>query len=189
LAEQWRYTSVEQLVEIEIEEDGANIVSSKKKRSSKTELEKGIQESRSKVAIRIQDALTRMDPDLDFGQVSDIIVEAFSLARRMSQQRCRMQIVFPNIGDSFVVGQPDLVSTYESEDVQTGTVALIVNPGLAKWGDSQGKMLDQRLDIIPSLVFVEPAVEKASPSTAGLGIDDDMHPEYEQKLKIKAEPA
>lgn len=43
---------------------------------------------------------------------------------------------------------PDL----DGDDIDDGVVAFIVKPGLRKWGNAHGKMLDQYYDIVPSLV-------------------------------------
>jgi len=185
LAERWRYTTTEKFVEIVGREASTQGLAKNKN----GELDRSIQEVRTKVAFRIEKPLARIASKLDFAQVTTIVDEAFALAIKMSLERCRIQIVFPSIKTPFTVGQPDLVSTYESENVQNGRVALIVNPGMAKWGDARGQNLDQRLDIIPALVFVESTAEMVSLADADREPDFDMDPEYEQKVKIKLEHA
>jgi hypothetical protein len=160
-------------------------------RTTNPEFETSIQYVRYKIGTRIEKLLASLAPNLNSMQVTSIIDEAFALSMQMSLQRSRVQIVYPVIGDRFVMGQADLVSTNESEEVQTGKIAAIVNPGLAKWGDFQGKNLDQRLDIVPSLVFVEPLAEEL----AGLTNESDTmssmttkdYLELEKNVRIKQE--
>jgi hypothetical protein len=40
-------------------------------------------------------------------------------------------------------------------DIEEGTVSFVVNSGLTKWGDAEGRNMDCRYDIIASLVQVE----------------------------------
>jgi uncharacterized protein (DUF2461 family) len=149
---------VEKLVEIV----GREAITHGSVKNKHQELAWSIEEVRTEVASCIEKPLARIASTLDILQVTNIVTEAFTLAIQMSLQRCRVQVVFPQIKHPFTVGQPDLLSTHESENVQKGNVALIVNPGLSKWGDAHGKDLDSRLEIIPSLVLVEPTA-KADP--------------------------
>jgi hypothetical protein len=51
----------------------------------------------------------------------------------------------------------------DCEDIEGGFVAFVVNPGLTKWGDARGLHLDQRNDIVPSLVQLEATRIKQEP--------------------------
>ena len=44
----------------------------------------------------------------------------------------------------------------DGDDINDGVVAFVVNPGLTKWGDARGEKLDERYDIVPCLVQLEP---------------------------------
>jgi hypothetical protein len=71
--------------------------------------------------------------------------------------------MWPQLDEEYSLGvTTGLVSIPDSEEVPEGRVAFIVNPGLTKWGDAHGKCLDQRLDIVPALVFVEESVQETS---------------------------
>jgi len=48
-----------------------------------------------------------------------------------------------------------LLPGFEGDDVDSGKVAFVVNPGLTKWGDTHGKKFDCRYDIVPALVQLE----------------------------------
>jgi hypothetical protein len=153
LSERWKYTTIESLLDIFGKEAIINGIpnggASSSVRESMTNLREGIQAS-------IESTFTSLSPKTDFYQLQPIINKSISLALQMSLQRCRVQIVWPAIGEAYVLGETiHLSSISDSEDVEEGNVAFIVNPGLAKWGDAYGKKLEQRLDIVPSMVFVE----------------------------------
>jgi hypothetical protein len=40
-----------------------------------------------------------------------------------------------------------------------GTVAFVVSLRLTKWGDAEGRQLDCRYDIVPSLVHLQPFIK------------------------------
>jgi hypothetical protein len=48
----------------------------------------------------------------------------------------------------------------DGNNVEVGTVAFVVHPGLTKWVDTHRKKLEHRYDIVPSLVQLEPTLEK-----------------------------
>jgi hypothetical protein len=104
-----------------------------------------------------------MMPDFDCERLKPVIQKAFTLAVDIFSQRCRFQVMWPQLDEEYFLGvTTGLVSIPDSEEVQEGRVAFIVNPGLTKWGDAHGKCLDQRLDIVPALVFVEEQVMETS---------------------------
>jgi hypothetical protein len=132
---------------------------------------------RSKVTKDIIKSLSLVLPRNDFAIVTKVVDKAFSMAIQMFLQRCRMQLVYPQIGDPYDKGQSHLDSIAESIEVEKGSVALIVSPGLAKWGDTEGKRLDQRLDLVPAMVLADPAAKK----------DDDDSFQAEQLTSTKDE--
>jgi len=104
--------------------------------------------------------LEGMFPGSDFAQVHNIVDKAFALAVQMSLQRCRLQITYPSTGCMFVEGEMTSVPDREGDDIDAGVVAFVVNPGLTKWGDARGEKLDERHDIVPCLVQLEPMLIK-----------------------------
>jgi len=88
--------------------------------------------------------------------ISRIINKAVALALQMFIQRSRIQLTIPKIGENYRQGSSASLNVMpDCEDVELGTVMFILNPGLTKWGDVHGKNLDQRTDLVPSLVIVE----------------------------------
>ncbi|KAI4924199.1 uncharacterized protein J4E92_007280 [Alternaria infectoria] len=100
--------------------------------------------------------LKQMFPGSNSSQVHSIVDKAFALAVQMSLQRCRLQITYPSTGCMFAEGEMTSVPDREGDDFNDGVVAFVVNPGLTKWGDARGEKLDERYDIVPCLVQLEP---------------------------------
>ncbi|KAF3035358.1 hypothetical protein E8E11_002514 [Didymella keratinophila] len=99
--------------------------------------------------------LAVVSPEGDFVQIPSIVDRAIALVLEMSLQRCRLQVTYPAIGAPFVDGQMTVMADFDGDDYQDGSVAYIVTPGLTKWGDANGKDLDQRYDIVPSLMQLQ----------------------------------
>lgn len=114
---------------------------------------------RSDVASTIGTKLTAISSSVDVSQIQSIIDQSFALALEMSLQKCRLQITYPAIGTSFYNGRMSAMPDANGEDMYDGVVAFIVNPGLTKWGDANGKQLDQCCDIVPSLVQLQAHAE------------------------------
>jgi hypothetical protein len=156
LAERWRVTTLEQLVNMV----GSEAITSGTTKKKHVELENSIKIQRVWIADRITKPLRRLSVGVDSSTLSAIIDKAFALALKIFRQQCRFQVVFPKIGDRYVEGATrNLTSVPESDDVECGRVGFIVKPGLAKWGDAHGKNLDKRLDLVSSLVFIEPTAK------------------------------
>ncbi|KAF2449568.1 hypothetical protein P171DRAFT_335389, partial [Karstenula rhodostoma CBS 690.94] len=147
-SEQWRLISMEQL----LHQVGEEVITTGIVQEKCPQLEANIQRVRSKVKDNIEGYLVRVSPGTNFSRVDDIVDKAFSLALHIFLQRCRIQVVYPEVGDAYEGEQPHLDSIAESIEVEKGSVALIASPGLAKWGDGEGKHLDQRLDLVPAMV-------------------------------------
>ncbi|CAN9109591.1 unnamed protein product [Alternaria alternata] len=107
------------------------------------------------LAVDIEMCLKQFFPETNFSQVRIIVDKAIALAVQMSLQRCRLQITYPSTGCKFIEGMMASVPDRDEEDVDAGVVAFIINPGLTKWGDAHGEKLDERYDIVPSLVQLE----------------------------------
>ncbi|KAF2657936.1 hypothetical protein K491DRAFT_714065 [Lophiostoma macrostomum CBS 122681] len=152
LSETFKHTTVEGLKNVAKKEAGP----------SETVSSAHVNESPRACLIEIFSRnLARICSNVNMDTVSAIVTKAITLALHMAEQHCRLQIIYPAVGDGYYQGKaaPEMISITASEDVMEGRVGFIVNPGLAKWGDAHGKNLDQRLDLVPSLVYVE-AIEK-----------------------------
>jgi hypothetical protein len=162
--ETWRCTTVEQLLEAA---DREELIHGRKTEAqdSISRLQKSVSDARALVRYRIESILRWLATDFDGSKVQAVVDKAFALAVSMATQRSRLQIIYPAIGEQYRQGwTPSLVSIPESEEVTHGYVGFIVNPGLRKWGDAHGQNLDQWLDLIPSLVYIEqqPEAEAAA---------------------------
>lgn len=150
--EQWRLTSMEQLVR----QVGEEVITTGIVQGKSPHLEANIQRVRSEAKNVIIYYLTSASPGTNFSRVDTIVDKAFSLALHIFLQRCRIQVVYPQIGDVYEKDLSHLDTIAESIEVEKGSVALIACPGLAKWGDGEGKNLDQRLDLVPAMVLAKP---------------------------------
>ncbi|OAG11881.1 uncharacterized protein CC84DRAFT_1079946 [Paraphaeosphaeria sporulosa] len=155
-SEKWRVISMEQLVQ----RVGEEAIATGKIQGKCLQLEANIRRVRSKVKDIIEGYLIRVSPGTNFSRVDAIVDKAFSLALHIFLQRCRIQVVYPDIGDTYDKEQPHLDSIAESIEVEKGRVALIASPGLAKWVDGEGKHLDQRLDVVPAMVLAKPVAKE-----------------------------
>jgi hypothetical protein len=158
-SENWRCTSMEQLVD----EVGRSTITQGEVKEENLPAEsdhvqsliRQVVQARKAVANTIGGQLATVSAKADLSRVPLIIDKAFSMAMEMSLQRSRLQVTCPFVGDQFAEEQMKCIPASDDEDVKRGTVAFIVNPGLAKWGDANGKNFEERHDIVPSLVHVE----------------------------------
>ncbi|EDU42317.1 hypothetical protein PtrM4_124300 [Pyrenophora tritici-repentis] len=162
LCETWRYTTVESM----LERIDRNIIAHGKEVGEPNKLEVGVSTLRHETYNTIGSRLTKISSiTVDAPQVQNIVDKAFKLALQMSLQRVRIQITHPKVGDSFSTDTMKAVPNTDGEDADDGAVAFIVHPGLTKWGDTHGKNLDHRYDIVPSLVQVADSSKPESVQT------------------------
>jgi hypothetical protein len=147
--ESWRHMTMEQLIAI-VNED---IVTHGKTKNDYGYLEQCVLNARAVAMGNLQTTLALIEPAIESSHILQIVNMAFTLAMHMSLQRSRFQITFPNVGDRF--NDTEMKSTLVEDDPQHGTVVSIINPGLRKWGDMHGKMLDHCYDIVPALVQIQ----------------------------------
>lgn len=156
-SERWRRLTMQTLVG----STGEQLITKVKVNCKNVVLRNSIDELRVHIFRKIEGPLYRLHPAVDSSKINPILEKAFNLAMHMSLQQFRLQVIAPNAGDNYTAGiNLDMTSVPESDDVPVGKVGFIVRPGLAKWGDAHGKNLDQRLDLVPSLVFIEPCVKE-----------------------------
>jgi predicted nucleic acid-binding Zn-ribbon protein len=103
----------------------------------------------------ISSRLATLSSKGDFAQIPTIVDRAIRMALEMSLQRCRLQLTYPAIGSPFVEGEMSSLVDFDGDELQDSVVAFIVNPGLTKWDDATGKDLNQRYDIVHSLVQLQ----------------------------------
>jgi predicted nucleic acid-binding Zn-ribbon protein len=157
--ELWRYTTSEQLVQ----SVGQDMIV-RGEGCSANELSKArVLEARRVATEFIEARLQPIDSTIDHVQVSRIIDKAFKIAMRMSLEHSRLQVTFPKTGAKFAVSCMVSMPDRDGEDTHDTVVAYVVNPGLTKWGDARGENYECRLDIVPSLVQLEPAGIKCEP--------------------------
>ncbi|KAL5115880.1 hypothetical protein ACEQ8H_006196 [Pleosporales sp. CAS-2024a] len=154
--EKWRYITMEQLLSLVGQDTitkGHTEVSTRSKfgkRWSECVLRK-----RKEVAQMIAHGLLSVSTWVDGSRIPHVIDQAFSLAFRMSLQRCRTQVVYPRIGANFVKDEMESMPDANGDDMTEGAVAFVVNPGLTKWGDANGKMLEHHCHIVLPLVQLD----------------------------------
>ncbi|KAF2830508.1 hypothetical protein CC86DRAFT_343307 [Ophiobolus disseminans] len=156
LCETWRYTTMEQMMDLL----DCDVITKGVLKQSNRSVEPSVFEARQAVMNNIETGLGKISASPDLVRVQNIIDKAFALALLMSLQRYRLQVTWPKVGDIFVEGQMSAVPNPDDSDNLEGVVAFIVNPGLTKWGDTHGKHFDQRYDIVHSLVQLEVATPK-----------------------------
>jgi hypothetical protein len=159
-AESWRCSTMEHLVATATR---AAITRGEEEQSSKPldegathGVQRSVLLSRARVSETIRARLSKLAPGADFSQVQKIVDRAFTLALEMSLQRSRLQVTYPAVGATLNKQQMIPMPDRSGQDIDDGTVAFVVNPGLAKWGDAEGRNLECRYDIIASLVQIEP---------------------------------
>jgi hypothetical protein len=147
--EAWRCRTVEQLVTV-VDED---IITQGKTKVNYLYLEQNVVDARVGVIAAIETGLANITSMVDSSQVFHIVDGAFTLWMHMSLQQPRLQIVFPKSRDNFnKIEMKRQTILDEEDDIDPGIVAAIINPGLMKWGDTQGKNLDHRYAVVPALV-------------------------------------
>jgi hypothetical protein len=147
--EAWRCRTVEQLVTVVDEK----IITQGKTKVNYLYLEQNVVDARVGVIAAIETGLANITSMVDSSQILHIVDGAFTLCMHMSLQQPRLQIVFPKSGDNFDRIEMERQTILDEEDdIDSGIVAAIINPGLMKWGDIQGKNLDHRYAVVPALV-------------------------------------
>ena len=156
LSENWRCATMESMFALVDRE----AITHGKMNEVPKQLEPAVIATRNKIQTTIENGLKKISSDPDVSQVGNIVNKAFALAAHMSLQKSRLQVTYPKVGDTFATESMNYIPDPDGEDIDEGVVAFTVNPGLTKWGDTHGKNLDHRYDIVASLVQLEKAKEK-----------------------------
>ncbi|KAH7061773.1 hypothetical protein BKA63DRAFT_587954 [Paraphoma chrysanthemicola] len=154
--ETWRHRTMEQLVAV-VDED---IITQGKTEENYLYLEQCVVDARASVTSAIETGLATITSEVDSSQVLQIVHGAFTLLMHMSVQLPRLQINFPGYGEIYdkTEMKPQALLD-EEDDIDHGIVAAVVNPGLMKWGDVQGKNHDHHYAIVPALVRLQASGE------------------------------
>jgi hypothetical protein len=150
-SEDWRQATMEQLMSM-VDQD---IITERKTKTNLEYVEALMMEEHENIINFIESGLALITPSVDSNRVNGIVDKAFALAMQMSLQRSRLQVAFPRIGSAFNKAEMSPVADDEDDDVQYEYVALVVAPGLTKWGNSHGKNFDDRYDIVRAMVQPE----------------------------------
>jgi hypothetical protein len=157
--ELWRYTTSEHLVQ----SVGQDMIVSGEGCSANELSKARVLKARRVATEFIEARLQPIDSTIDHLQVSRIIDKAFKIAMQMSLHHSRLQVTFPKTGAKFAMNCMVSMPDRDGEDTHDTVVAYVVNPGLTKWGDARGENYECRLDIVPSLVQLEPVGIKCEP--------------------------
>ncbi|CAI9626554.1 unnamed protein product [Alternaria burnsii] len=152
LCETWRYTTMERLVGGIVD---PKIITQRMMKEKYQPLEQSLINARDNVVEVMNIGLAAVSSQIDVSELHQIVDKAFELTMHMSFQRARFQVTYPRIGDEFNPQSMKSIPGSDGEELNEGIVALVVNPGLTKWGDAHGKNLDHRYDIVASLVQLE----------------------------------
>jgi len=152
LCETWRYTTIESMLRL----SSQDFITNGKTKGEYSVLNPGTAKTRMGVVAAIESSINTIASPASHLDIVSIVDKAFVLAAKMALQRFRIQIIYPKIGDKFNKHSMKPIPDLTDEGINDGMVAYVVNPGLTKWGDTNGKNLEHRYDIIPSLVLLEP---------------------------------
>ncbi|KAF2036673.1 hypothetical protein EK21DRAFT_52001, partial [Setomelanomma holmii] len=157
-SETWRYTvaeQVSQIVGVDLITEGKLKKKTGQDQEVRQDMDQSVLEVRIFVATSIESGLAMIASAMDSSLIQDVVDKAFTLALHMSLQRARFQITYPALGARFVKEEMKCDSDGDGDEMSNGKVAVVINPGLTKWGDALGKNLEYRYDIVPSFVQLE----------------------------------
>jgi hypothetical protein len=168
LCETWRRATMEQMMLI-VDRDAITKGEPKTKHQI---LEASVLKARDVTMKEIHAGLINISVSSSVPEMRNIIDKSFTLAMKMSLQRCRLQVAYPKPGDTFDAQRMTSMSDADGGEVNEGKVAFVVNPGLVKWGDAHGQHLDCRYDIVPALVQLESKNTEKSLEQAFMDMED-----------------
>jgi hypothetical protein len=157
-SESWRRTTIDQLAECM----HPDILTCWDVTPNHNILERDVITNRTSTWATIESVLTSFCSSSDDSSVRIIVEKAIALALQMHLQKFRLMITWPTVGDLFDGDEMTSIPNIDGEETDEGVVAFVINPCLTKYGDAHGKNLDQRYDIVPSLVLLDP-LDQGSP--------------------------
>ena len=98
------------------------------------------------------------DPKLADSQSKSIVAKAVDIAISYGEQRCRLQVIVPSIGDVYERG---MTRGYDLDDecddnINLGEVCCVSVPAVKKTGDGHGGRLDLSQIIFNAVVGISP---------------------------------
>jgi hypothetical protein len=109
------------------------------------------------VSVGLAESLSRVCSQEKTKEIRDIVDKACCLAMDMGMQRSRLQLFAPRLSDKV---SRHCTKTYtevncdNEPETTSGTVRLVVRPGLRKMGDGRGDRLDQTTDLCPAGLYL-----------------------------------
>ena len=89
-------------------------------------------------------------------EIRDVVDKASQLAFAFGKQRCRLQVLAPQPGDSIDARDKNACfSLNHSSDRVIPEVQLVVKPGLLKVGDGRGGSFGSSANLSPSAVYLK----------------------------------
>ncbi|OCK82313.1 hypothetical protein K432DRAFT_349279 [Lepidopterella palustris CBS 459.81] len=157
LAEKWRYITSEQLRR---KIGGKSLVDGPGGEGGNCETDEVVvsshEDTKGAVVAILTEILTSVAPSTKSAKIEKIVKKACDLALKLGIQRCRIQLVAPMLKQQYIAKKTAGIAVISGcEDVKVGRVEFVANPGLRKWGDGHGDHLDESLDLVPALVFIE----------------------------------
>ena len=98
------------------------------------------------------------DPKLAESQSKSIVAKAVDIAIKYGEQRCRLQVIVPSIGDVYERGK---TQGYDLDDecddsIKVGEVCCVTVPAVKKTGDGHGGRLDLSQIVFNAKVGISP---------------------------------
>lgn len=118
---------------------------------------KGYEDNVAMVSEDLAKSLSRVCSEDKTMEIRDIVDKACFLALDMGMQRSRLQLFAPRLGDKVSRHYPKTyteVNPNNEPKATSGTVRLVVRPGLRKTGDGRGGCLDQTTDLCPAGLYL-----------------------------------
>lgn len=118
---------------------------------------KSYEDNVAMVSVGVAESLSRVCSQEKAMEICDIVDKACCLAMDMGMQRSRLQLFAPQLSDKV---SRHCTKTYievncdNEPETTSGTVRLVVRPGLRKMGDGQGDCLDQTTDLCPAGLYL-----------------------------------
>jgi hypothetical protein len=155
-SETWRHVTTERLLELGGRDTFTKGLAELEEMTIKGDIRFAsyIYYRRKHVANTLGDQLSALSATADLMQIPKVVTRASCLVLDMLLSRSRVQITYSQVGIRFNEKHMS-VHDADDENPDKGIVALVVRPGLTKWGDAHGRNFDESLSIVPCEVQLE----------------------------------
>jgi hypothetical protein len=155
-SETWRHVTTERLLELNGRDTFTQGLAELEEMAIKGDVgfASHVYNQRKHVVNILGGQLSALSATADLMQIPKIVTRASCLALDMLLSRSRIQITYPQTGAQFDEKAMSVRDT-DDESLDNRTVALVVTPGMTKWGDAHGKHFEESLDIVTSEVQLE----------------------------------